>query len=70
MASKRHQRRRACAEKRGHASMAAAIAEAQRLRARFLCEDFDAYHCRGCGSFHVGHRQKSMRNRLAAKRGE
>lgn len=54
MASRRHQRRRECEEKRQHADEGAAIREAGRLRMVGL-GTLRAYKCSFGGHWHVGH---------------
>jgi hypothetical protein len=70
MASLRHQKRRACEGKRPHDTQEEAVGEAGRLRKRNPGAEIDAYRCKRCGKFHVGHRKLKTRRILAARRGE
>ena len=53
MSSKRHLRRRACANKRTYDTLAEAMGAARSLRRGGV----HAYGCRFCGKFHVGHQR-------------
>lgn len=48
MASKRHQRRKACGEKRRYETLDQALASRRDRELR-------AYRCTFCGAFHLGH---------------
>lgn len=45
----------ACAHKKAYASMAAATGALSLIRQQFPGDTCAAYHCRGCGHYHVGH---------------
>ena len=62
MASKRRLRRKACEGKQSYATLEAATAVTQRLRG------LNAYKCKHCSGFHVGHPPGRVRQSLAAKR--
>jgi hypothetical protein len=49
---------RHCGHKFRHRDLASAEAEAARLE-RAESDEFNAYHCECCGSWHVGHRNNS-----------
>ncbi len=59
MTSKRHQRRKQCDGKVGHASPGAAWAHVQSL-ARIGQHGVLPYPCCACGKWHVGHRPKKL----------
>jgi hypothetical protein len=69
MASKRGERRRACGNKVKH-SQAGAFSEAIRLRRLYPGEQIDAYRCKHCSAWHVGHRVKKVRQAIQARRRE
>lgn len=59
MSSKRHIRRRACAGKQRHADQAAAFAHLTSLRRRSAYTGaLDAYRCRFCKGWNVGHSRR------------
>lgn len=63
MASKRRIRRKACDGKKKHASLGAAIG----FNKRFKGGGMNAYHCRFCGCYHVGHTPRSIRKAMRRK---
>lgn len=64
MASKRGQRRRACASKHRYESLSDAMANKKRLKKKgvTVC----AYACSFCGGFHVGHAPRRIRQSIRA----
>ncbi len=68
MASKRHQRRRACEGKVAHATKDAALLAAAKLRKNHLGGSWSVYRCEWCGRFHVGRQNARDRRAMAARR--
>ncbi len=68
MASKRHQRKKACEWKRSYATQAAAVAAVIGLRKR-TGDSTRAYRCPFCGAWHHGHTARRTKQALRAKRG-
>ena len=66
MASKRHQRRKACQGKRAFATSAEAGKQAGK-ETQVYGEYLTVYHCQFCGQFHFGHPPKNIRNILRSK---
>lgn len=57
MASKRHQRRKACSRKVRHGSPEAARTALHKLnQAKGYQGPMNAYQCQFCGGWHIGHR--------------
>jgi hypothetical protein len=56
MASRRHQRTRACTAKRRYPTYAQAVQAAQQLQyTQHKFARMNAYECRFCGGWHTGH---------------
>lgn len=66
MSSKRKVRRDQCVGKVRY-TQERAMAEAAKLHHR-TWERMNAYMCRWCNSFHVGHTTKAVRQRISARR--
>lgn len=65
MASKRHQRRKQCGDKKRHATAAEALDHIQYLRRNHKARGaLNAYRCQWCGGFHVGHVPGSARTHI------
>jgi hypothetical protein len=63
VASRRHKRRKQCIGKIRYSSSAEALKESKRLRWHNITkkDDFqylDAYPCKYCGGWHVGHQRR------------
>lgn len=67
MASKRHQRKKACEWKRSYPTLEAAVGASISLRKR-TGDRTNAYHCPFCGRYHHGHTARRTRQALRAKR--
>ena len=67
MASKRGVKRKQCAGKVPR-TQESAMREATRMRRTKTGQAFDAYLCKVCGNWHVGHRPKKVRQAIAARR--
>lgn len=67
MASKRHQRKKACEWKRSYATLDDAISASIILRKR-TGEKTTAYRCPHCGRYHHGHTASRTRKFLQVKR--
>ena len=67
MASKRRHRRIHCGTKRRFDTAKGAIAMATSLRRR-TGEAYDAYQCKHCGQWHVGHRPYKVQQAISARR--
>jgi hypothetical protein len=62
VSSKRHFRRKSCTRKRKFADKDAALVAARKLK-------LDAYYCRFCWHYHIGHRRfQAWSNRAIRKR--
>lgn len=68
MASKRHQRRKACEGKRSYPTLADAVSASIGLRKR-TGDRTSAYRCPHCGRYHHGHTARRTRKVLRVKRG-
>jgi hypothetical protein len=68
MASKRHQRRKACEWKRSHPTQAEAVSASLSLR-RHTGERTRAYRCPFCGLWHHGHTARRTKKVMRVKRG-
>ena len=69
MASKRHQRRKACDGKRRYDTVVEAQAGARKLKKFTGKKDWlVAYRCKFCHGFHFGHPPAKVRQAIAAKR--
>lgn len=60
MASKRRLRRKACGNKVKHANLANAQIAAHNSARKFK-QRLSAYKCQYCGSYHVGHTPKAVK---------
>jgi hypothetical protein len=67
MASKRHQRKKACEWKRSYPTLEDAIGASLSLRRRTGART-TAYRCPFCGQFHHGHTASRTRKVVRAKR--
>lgn len=67
MASKRHQRRKACENKRSYLTLDAAVSASISLRKR-TGDRTSAYRCPFCGQYHHGHTASRTRKVLRVKR--
>jgi len=67
MASKRHQRRKACENKRSYQTLADAVSASIGLRRR-TGDRTSAYRCPFCGRFHHGHTASRTRKFLRVRR--
>lgn len=67
MASRRHQRKKACEWKRSYPTLADAINASIGLR-RHTGARTNAYRCPYCGQFHHGHTASRTRKALRVKR--
>lgn len=63
MSSKRAQRRRACTGKIGYQDLDAAVAAAGEVWRRYR-DSLNAYRCRFCGRFHLGHPPARVRQAM------
>jgi len=59
MSSKRALRRRACEGKHKHATLEEAQAHVVALARSRGAQGLRPYHCKFCGSYHVGHRGRA-----------
>lgn len=69
MASKRHERRKACDGKKRYESRDHALADAMNLQNKEHWH-MRAYHCQFCGGWHVGHMPKKNIWAMKRARGE
>jgi len=67
MASKRHQRRKACVGKRSYPTLADAVSASISLR-KHTGDRTSAYRCPFCGHYHHGHTASRTRKFLRVKR--
>ena len=63
MASKRQVKKKTCEKKVPHKTLQSAILVSRKMRDR-TGQVLDAYFCRNCGFYHIGHRQQGTRARL------
>lgn len=69
MSSKRAVRRKACKGKFRHADAGAARSELSRLiRSKGYNGAMNAYACRWCGGWHIGHTPGKLLDKIAASR--
>lgn len=68
MASKRHQRKKACEGKRRFPDFAAALQACYQYK-RTFGHYMRAYPCHFCGAFHIGHPPKRILRALVDQRG-
>ena len=67
MASKRHQRRRACEGKVSYETIEDATDAARKYRHDFG-QRLTPYRCKWCGNYHVGHPPRHVRRAIAQRR--
>jgi len=69
MSSKRHIRRKSCEGKRQFSDHASAFAAASSYWHTFN-QPMNAYRCRFCNHFHIGHPSREVRQAMRARREE